>query len=95
MAELGQILENQGAERYVIGDEVGEGGYEHYQVRVVYKTEHTMDWMIKVWGPVGHVTPSHVRDFKYCEKEGHFFARGKRHSTNSWIWSYCHGSGPF
>lgn len=73
MTELGQILENQGADRYVIGDEVGEGGYKHYQVRVVYKTEHTMDWMIKVWGPVGHVSASHVRDFKYCEKEGNFF----------------------
>lgn len=73
MTELGQVLENQGAERYVIGDEVGEGGYEHYQVRVVYKTEHTMEWMLKVWAPWGHVTASHVRDFKYCEKEGKFY----------------------
>jgi len=72
--EIGRILEAQGAERYVIGDEVGEGGYEHYQVRVVYKVEHTPEWMILTWGPMGgHVSPTHVRDFKYCEKEGRFY----------------------
>lgn len=71
--KLGEILEAQGADRYVVGCEVGEGGYEHYQVRVVYKVEHDANWMCNVWGPYGHVSPSHVRDFKYCEKEGNFY----------------------
>ena len=71
--KLGEILEAQGADRYVIGEEVGEGGYRHYQVRVVYKTEHTPEWMHTIWGAYGHVSPTHVRDFKYCEKEGNFY----------------------
>lgn len=61
------------AERFVIGEEVGESGYEHYQIRMVLKEPTEQDHMIKMWGPFGHVSPTHVRDFKYCEKEGKFY----------------------
>lgn len=70
---LGSVLERQGAERYVIGDEVGADGYEHYQVRVVFSKGKEMAFMTKSWGPVGHVSVTHVRDFHYCEKEGKFY----------------------
>lgn len=61
------------AERFVIGEEVGENGYEHYQIRMVLKEPTEMDVLIRAWGPFGHVTATHVRDFKYCEKEGKFY----------------------
>lgn len=72
--QIGQMFENLGAERYVIGQEVGgETGYEHYQCRVVFKGEKDENHLKKVFSPVGHVSPTHVRDFKYCEKEGNFY----------------------
>lgn len=66
-----QILEPL-AERFVVGDEVGEGGYEHLQGRVVFKVgkdTKTLANMQLGW----HWSPTHVRDFNYCEKEGNFF----------------------
>lgn len=60
-------------ERFVIGEEVGQGGYEHYQVRAVMKQPTSIEEMKARWGPFGHVSATHVRDFKYCEKEGKFY----------------------
>lgn len=60
------------ADRFVIGDEVGEGGYEHLQGRVVFKVGKdtlTLANMQLGW----HWQPTHVRDFNYCEKEGNFY----------------------
>lgn len=60
------------SERFVIGDEVGEGGYEHFQIRCVLKTGKSLDTLKKMdlgW----HWSPTHVRDFNYCEKEGKFY----------------------
>lgn len=71
--KVGQLFENLGAERYVIGSEVGEGGYEHYQCRVVFKTEKDFNHLVNVFAGIGHVSPTSVRDFKYCEKEGNYY----------------------
>ena len=73
MHDLATIFENLGADRYVIGDETGEGGLRHWQCRVVFKTEKDEDHLKKIFCHIGHVSPTHVRDFKYCEKEGQFF----------------------
>lgn len=70
---IGKMFEDLGAERYVIGKEIGEGGYQHYQCRVVFKTEKDMAHLVKLFTGRGRVTPTHVRDFKYCEKEGEFY----------------------
>lgn len=71
--KIGQLFENLGAERYVIGQEVGEGGYEHFQCRVVFKMEKDYNHLCTVFAGLGRVSPTHVRDFKYCEKEGNFY----------------------
>nr|WCR62149.1 MAG: replication associated protein [Smacoviridae sp.] len=71
--KLGLLFESLGAERYVLGRETGEGGYEHYQCRVVFKTEKDMSHLINIFAGLGDVSPTHVRDFKYCEKEGNFY----------------------
>lgn len=71
--KVGQLFENLGADRYVIGEEVGENGYKHYQCRVVFKSEKDWAHLKSVFAGVGSITPSHVRDFKYCEKEGKFY----------------------
>jgi len=71
--QVGTLLENLGADRYVIGREIGEGGYQHYQVRVVFKTEKDTNHLISVFAGIGRVTPTHVRNFNYCEKEGNFY----------------------
>lgn len=60
------------AERFVLGDEVGEGGYEHIQGRVVFKIGKELGACQNLV-PGAHWTQSHVRDFQYCEKEGKFF----------------------
>lgn len=59
-------------ERFAIGDEVGEGGYEHLQARFVFKIGKEIGAVINLF-PGAHVTPSHTRDFKYVEKEGNFY----------------------
>lgn len=73
MERLGHLFENIGAERYVIGDEIGENGYEHYQVRVVFKKEMAEQTLHNIFKGIGRVSPTHVRNFDYCEKEGKFF----------------------
>lgn len=60
------------ADRFVVGDEVGANGYQHLQGRVVFKVGKdtlTLANMNLGW----HWTPTHVRDFNYCEKEGNFY----------------------
>lgn len=59
-------------ERYVIGIETGENGYEHLQCRIVLKKPMSMKDMVSAWSKYGHVSPSHTRNFDYCEKEGKF-----------------------
>lgn len=63
-------------ERYAYGDETGQDGYRHFQIRFVLKKDtwkpqnlalHFMDHGIR-----GHLTPSHVRNFEYVEKEGRY-----------------------
>lgn len=64
-------------ERYVIGIEEGkETGYKHLQCRIVTRkdTVRPQDWALyfRDKGLAFHMSPSHVRDFAYCEKEGRF-----------------------
>jgi len=73
MEQIGQLFENLGADRYVIGEEVGEDGYKHYQCRIVFKAEKDQNSLINIFAGVGWVTATHVRDFKYCEKEGAYY----------------------
>lgn len=71
-----KMLEQKKAEKFVIGEEIGDGGYEHWQVRVLFKKPTEMTALIKwnrEWGITGHWTPTHVHDFTYCEKEGKFY----------------------
>lgn len=89
--QIGTMFENLGAERYVVGKEVGEGGYEHYQCRVVFKTEKDMGHLVKLFTGRGRVSPTHVRDFKYCEKEGEFYrswekALNKYATMEPYVW---------
>lgn len=63
---------NQKCERYCIGTETGSmNEYKHLQCRVVFKREWDIKYVIQ-WFPWAHWSPSHVRDFAYCEKEGNF-----------------------
>lgn len=63
---------DQKCERYCIGTETGSlNEYCHLQCRVVFKREWDLKYVIQ-WFPWGHWSPSHVRDFAYCEKEGNF-----------------------
>lgn len=63
---------NERCERWAYGNEVGEGGYEHYQIRVVLKEPTDEYEMRKIWAAFGHVSPTHVRNFDYVLKEGDF-----------------------
>lgn len=66
------------AEKFVIGKETGkETGYEHWQGRVVFRKPMTMKELLKLSIEMGtkapHWTPTHVKDFSYCEKEGNYY----------------------
>lgn len=72
------------ADRFVLGDEVGEGGYEHVQGRVVFKVGKELGALQNIM-PGVHWTPTHVRNFDYCEKEGNFYRsweKGLKQYTN-------------
>lgn len=72
---LQTALKSIKAEKYVIGNEIGADGYEHYQMRVQFRKPTSLESLVKFnkqWGLTTHWTPSHVRDFAYCEKEGDY-----------------------
>lgn len=78
VSNLMEVLDRE-CERYVIGEEVGEGGYEHYQIRAVFKVPKAMSTVHNVLKEAseiieGWVTPTsqNGRNFNYCEKEGKF-----------------------
>ena len=58
-------------ERWVIGEEEGAGGYKHFQIRICFKNETTID-ALRYTIPTGHWTPTQVRDFEYIYKEGSY-----------------------
>lgn len=61
------------ADRYVIGFEhATTTEREHYQIRVVFKAEHEETW-VRGQFPGCHTSPTKVRNFNYCEKEGNFY----------------------
>lgn len=70
--DIGRLLMANGAERCVVGEEVGDDGYLHYQARVVWKKGHSFEQCIMVL-PGCHWSETSVRDFKYVEKEGKFW----------------------
>lgn len=70
--EIGMHLMTHGAERCVIGEEVGADGYKHWQIRVVFKKPTSTGQVLELIEN-GYWTPTIVRDFHYCEKEGRFW----------------------
>lgn len=70
--EVGRYLMDHGAERCVVGEEEGEDGYRHWQIRVVFKKETSMEKVYTIISN-GYWTPTQVRNFDYCEKEGKFW----------------------
>lgn len=73
--KVAQLLENLGADRYCIGEEVGDDGYQHFQIRVVFKSEKDWDHLKATFGCFGHVSPTSAecRNFRYCEKQGKYY----------------------
>lgn len=69
---FGQLHTN----RFVIGEETGLGGYEHYQCRLQFSKPYTLNELIEFnrrFGITGEWRPSHIKNFDYCEKEGKFY----------------------
>lgn len=70
------------AERFCIGDEVGDGGYEHLQGRVVFKVGKALNTVDKLI-PGAHWSGTHVRDFEYVKKEGNYYCSWEK-SISRW-----------
>lgn len=73
--DVGKQLMEHGAERCVVGEEVGEDGYQHFQLRVVFKKPTSFEKVTAIL-PGGHwsETSEHGQlNFDYVEKEGHFW----------------------
>lgn len=69
---FGQWLSEHGSREWVIGEETGLDGYEHLQVVVHFKKGIKPEILKQNIGPFGHVEPSHVHDFEYAMKTGHY-----------------------
>lgn len=71
-----EVLESyfeEKCDRWCAGNETGkETGYEHWQFRGVFRSPKSLK-QLKDWMPGVHWTPSHERDFNYCEKEGDYY----------------------
>lgn len=66
----------QYCDRFAIGDEVGEGGYAHYQCRMVMKAPKELATVRNQFAGAdgnGHWTKTSVRDFEYVKKGGKFY----------------------
>lgn len=77
--DIETLLNQIGCERYAYADEIGEGGYKHWQIRYVLKKESPMEEQIQIWHMfLGHVSPTRVRDFKYIQKTDAYFCSWER-----------------
>lgn len=92
MAEIGEELIAHGAERCVVGEEVGEDGYKHWQIRLTWKNGKNLDQCIAIM-PGGHWnnTLGKTKNFDYVEKGGVFWrswetALGKCVDTELFPW---------
>ena len=70
--QLGNWLIQHGAERCVLGEEVGSEGYRHWQIRIVFHKPVSFEY-VKGLIDCGRWSPTVVRNFDYCEKEGNFW----------------------
>lgn len=69
--------------RFVVGDEIGAGGYEHLQARFEFKTGkelatvqnqfYRVDCDPELKKYAGHWTVTHTKNFDYVEKEGNYY----------------------
>lgn len=66
-------LKNAPTDRFCIGVETGTTGYQHYQIRVVFKKPMTLNELIMLGTEFHNWQPTHVRNFEYCEKDGNFY----------------------
>lgn len=67
------FFESMGGDRWAFGEEVGkETGYKHWQARIVFKKPKSLSELCKAMHGVNW-QPTHVRDFDYVEKEGHYY----------------------
>lgn len=69
-----EIMSNKDVhyERFVVGDEIGEDGYTHLQMRVQFSNPHEEGYVRGLF-PGAHTSPSHCHDFNYVEKEENFY----------------------
>lgn len=59
-------------DRAVVGKETGQGGYEHWQVRMAFKEPWTLQAVSMVL-PTAHLSPTSVRNFEYIYKGGDYW----------------------
>lgn len=83
---LKAILEEK-CERFVIGDEIGEGGYKHFQIKAVFKKGMSLK-ELNVILPGVHGAPTVTRNFEYEEKDGNFYRSWEKaiskHAVEEW-----------
>lgn len=73
--EIGAQIMSHGAERCVVGEEVGDDGYQHFQGRIVFKRP-TSFGKVKELFPEAHWSETSENgqcNFRYVEKEGNFW----------------------
>lgn len=71
-ATLGSYLAKH-CDRCLVGDEVGESGYQHYQIKCVFGRGIDLEGLGKLL-PGAHWSPTHVKNFEYEMKEGRYWA---------------------
>lgn len=74
-------------ERFAFGSETGEGGFKHFQVRMVLKKDTWKPQDIAIYFAdrgivIANLKPTHVRNFDYVKKEGNFVCSWERSLMN-------------
>lgn len=65
-------------DKFIIGEEVGEGGTPHLQIYARFKTQRRFG-EIKTWLPRAHIERARgnaQQNYEYCSKDGNFVAEG-------------------
>lgn len=73
--KIGELFDQLGARNWTVAEEVGAGGYEHYQCSIEFKSGKDWNHLKSVFAGLGDITPAHKSDNQYEIKDGNYFTK--------------------
>lgn len=72
---IGELFDKLGARNWTVAEEVGAGGYEHYQCSIEFKSGKDWNHLKSVFAGLGDITPAHKTDNGYEIKDGNYITK--------------------